>query len=53
MQIPRPDERRKNLIGGEWRPPSTGQHEPCTNPADTREVLGLWPKSGADDAKAA
>ena len=53
MQIPGPDERRKNLIGGEWRAPSTGQHEPCTNPADTREVLGLWPKSGAEDAKAA
>src|SRR5918911_3227457 len=53
MQIPRHDERRGNLIGGEWRPPSTGQHEPCTNPADTREVLGLWPKSGAEDAKAA
>jgi alpha-ketoglutaric semialdehyde dehydrogenase len=53
MQIPRSDERRGNLIGGESRPPSTGQLEPCTNPADTREVLGLWPKSGADDAKAA
>jgi acyl-CoA reductase-like NAD-dependent aldehyde dehydrogenase len=53
MQIPRPDERRKNLIGGEWRAPSTGQHEPCVNPADTRDVLGLWPKSGVDDAKAA
>src|SRR5690349_23972008 len=53
MQIPQADERRKNLIGGEWRPPSTGQHEPCLNPADTREVLGLWPKSGAEDAKAA
>jgi acyl-CoA reductase-like NAD-dependent aldehyde dehydrogenase len=53
MQIPRQDERCGNLIGGEWRPPSTGQLEPCTNPADTREVLGLWPKSGAEDAKAA
>jgi len=53
MQIPQPDERRKNLIGGEWRPPSTGQHEPCVNPADTRDVLGLWPKSGVEDAKAA
>src|SRR5438094_5430636 len=53
MQIPRSDERRKNLIGGEWRPPTTGQHEPCVNPADTREVLGLWPKSGAEDAQAA
>ena len=53
MQIPRSDERRRNLIGGEWRAPSTGQHEPCLNPADTREVIGLWPKSGAEDAKAA
>ena len=27
MRIPQADERRKNLIGGEWRPPATGQHE--------------------------
>src|SRR5438128_519481 len=53
MQIPQPNERRRNLIGGEWRPPSTGEHEPCLNPADRREVIGLWPKSGAADAKAA
>src|SRR6266851_2335547 len=53
MRIPEADERRKNLIGGEWRPPTTGQHEPCVNPADTREVIGLWPKSGAEDARAA
>ena len=53
MQIPQPNERRRNLIGGEWRPPSTGEHEPCLNPADTREVIGLWPRSGAADAKAA
>src|SRR5438067_6482545 len=53
MKIPQSDERRRNLIGGEWRAPSTGQHEPCLNPADTREVIGLWPKSGPDDAKAA
>ena len=53
MKIPQSEERRRNLIGGEWRAPSTGQHEPCLNPADTREVIGLWPKSGPDDAKAA
>src|SRR5438105_1144358 len=53
MHIPQADERRQNLIGGEWRAPSTNQHEPCLNPADTREILGLWPKSGAADAKAA
>lgn len=53
MQIPRGDERRLNLIGGEWRAPSTDKYEPCLNPADTREVLGHFPKSGAADAKAA
>ena len=53
MQIPQADEKRNNLIGGEWVAPSTGQHEPCTNPADTREVLGQFPRSGAADAKAA
>ena len=53
MQIPRGDERRLNLIGGEWRAPSTDKYEPCLNPADTREVLGHFPRSGAADAKAA
>ena len=53
MQIPRGDERRQNLIGGEWRAPSTEKYEPCLNPADTREVLGHFPRSGAADAKAA
>ena len=53
MQIPRGDERRQNLIGGEWCAPSTEKYEPCLNPADTREVLGHFPRSGAADAKAA
>ena len=53
MQIPRGDERRQNLIGGEWRAPSTEKYDPCLNPADTREVLGHFPRSGAADAKAA
>ena len=53
MQIPRGDERRRNFIGGEWREPSTGKYEPCLNPADTSEVLGHFPRSGAEDAKAA
>jgi alpha-ketoglutaric semialdehyde dehydrogenase len=53
MRIPNSDERRSNLIGGAWVPPSTDKYDPCTNPADTREVLGLFPKSGAADAKAA
>src|SRR5881227_2622511 len=53
MQIPRGDERRQNYIGGQWQEPSTGKYEPCLNPADTREVLGQFPRSGAADAKAA
>ena len=53
MHIPAADEKRKNLINGQWVEPSTGQHEPCVNPADTREVIGLFPKSSAADAKAA
>src|SRR4051812_8536898 len=53
MQIPRGDERRQNLIGGECRAPSTEKYDPCLNPADTREVLGHFPRSGAADAKAA
>src|SRR5438067_13300381 len=53
MQVPRGDERRLSLIGGQWVPPSTEKYEPCLNPADTREVLGHFPRSGAADAKAA
>ena len=53
MQIPRGEERRQNFIGGEWVKPSTEKYEPCTNTADTREVLGLFPRSGPADAKAA
>src|SRR4051812_31956735 len=53
MRIPAGDERRKNLIGGQWVPPSTDKYDPCVNPADTREVLGHFPRSGAADATAA
>src|SRR4030081_2398649 len=53
MQIPRGDERRQNRSGGEWVAPATQKYAPCLNPADTREVLGHFPRSGAADAKAA
>src|SRR5436190_7027401 len=53
MQIPRGDERQKNLVGGAWVPPSTDKYDACVNPADTREVLGHFPRSGPADAKAA
>ena len=53
MQIPKADERRKNFVGGDWVAPTTGEYDPNLNPADTRQVVGLFPRSGAADAKAA
>ncbi len=53
LQIPQGDERRHNLINGAWVPPASGLYEPCINPADTREQLGHFPKSGKADALAA
>lgn len=38
-----------NFIGGEWNPPSTGEYFENRNPARWGEVIGLWPRSGADD----
>jgi acyl-CoA reductase-like NAD-dependent aldehyde dehydrogenase len=53
MHIPLGDEKRQNFIGGAWIAPSTGQYEPCVNPADSRDLLGHFPRSGKEDAKAA
>src|SRR5882672_9861717 len=53
MRIPQGDERRQNLIGGAWVAPSTDKYDACVNPADTREVLGQFPRSGPADARAA
>jgi aldehyde dehydrogenase (NAD+) len=53
MQIPQADQRIENLIGGARLAPATGQYEPCVNPADVRDVLGLFPRSGPADVKAA
>ena len=53
LQIPQGDERRHNLINGAWVPPASGAYEPCINPADTREQIGHFPKSGKADALAA
>ncbi|GAC1299591.1 MAG: aldehyde dehydrogenase family protein [Myxococcales bacterium] len=53
MQIPQADERIQNFIGGARQAPATGQYEPCVNPADVRDVLGLYPRSGPADVKAA
>ncbi len=39
----------KNLIGGEWLAPSTRRYLENRNPADTRDVIGRFPDSGAVD----
>ena len=43
----------KNLIGGEWAEASTGETFENRNPADTREVVGIFQKSAKADVDAA
>ncbi|MFI5310461.1 MAG: aldehyde dehydrogenase family protein [Gemmatimonadales bacterium] len=43
----------QNFIGGRWAGPATGQHFENRNPADTRDVIGRFPLSGAEDVAAA
>jgi acyl-CoA reductase-like NAD-dependent aldehyde dehydrogenase len=43
----------KNLINGEWVEASTGETFENINPADTRDVVGIFQKSGLDDVNAA
>src|SRR6266446_6744219 len=43
----------KNLIDGEWVESSTGETFENRNPADTREVVGIFQKSGKEDVDAA
>ncbi len=38
-----------NYIGGEWVAARSGKTFENRNPADTRDVVGLFPDSGADD----
>ncbi len=38
-----------NYIAGAWVEPSTGKYQDNTNPADTSDVIGHFPLSGADD----
>jgi len=39
----------KNFIGGEWVAPTTGEYMENRNPADWRELIGRFPKSGPRD----
>ena len=43
----------KNFIDGEWVESSTGETFEDRNPADTREVVAIFQKSGKDDVNAA
>ena len=43
----------KNFIDGEWVESSTGETFENRNPADTRDVVGLFQKSGKADVDAA
>jgi len=43
----------KNFIGGQWVAPTTGAHFENRNPADWREVVGRFPKSGPRDVERA
>ena len=43
----------RNFIAGKWVAPSTGQYFENRNPADTTDVIGCFPDSGAEDVEAA
>src|SRR5215831_12100746 len=43
----------KNFIDGEWVEASTGQTFENRNPADTRDVVGIFQRSGKADVAAA
>ncbi len=42
-----------NFIAGEWVAARSGKHYLTSNPADSREAVGSYPLSGAEDAQAA
>ena len=43
----------KNFIGGDWVPPIGGEYFENQNPADTTDVIGRFPLSGAADVERA
>ncbi|MGH7578016.1 MAG: aldehyde dehydrogenase family protein, partial [Longimicrobiales bacterium] len=46
-------ERFRNYIGGRWVEPAAGEYFENRNPADTRDLIGLWPRSSSADVEAA
>jgi aldehyde dehydrogenase (NAD+) len=43
----------KNFIAGQWVEPTTGAYFENRNPADTRDLIGMFPRSAAADVDAA
>jgi alpha-ketoglutaric semialdehyde dehydrogenase len=43
----------RNLIGGAWVPALSGETFQNVNPADTRDVVGLFQRSGSEDTRRA
>lgn len=43
----------QNFIGGAWVAPAAGAYFDNINPADTRDLIGRFPRSGAADVEAA
>lgn len=43
----------QNFVAGRWTAPATGAYFENRNPADTRDLVGRFPKSGAEDVDAA
>ncbi len=39
----------QNYIGGRWVPSSSGEWSENTNPADTRDLIGRFPRSSVED----
>src|SRR5687767_642775 len=45
--------KHKNHIGGKWAEPASGEYFENRNPADTRDLIGLWPRSSKEDLERA
>ena len=43
----------KNFIAGEWVEPSTGNYFENRSPANSDDLIGLWPRSGQQDVERA
>ena len=46
-------ETQLNWIGGDWVPAKSGKVFENRNPADTQDLVGLFPESGDEDVAAA